>query len=113
MNYFCYLKGAYDPYYHVYTQETIKDIIEYARLRGVRVVPEFDSPGHTQSWGKSMPQLLTACFDGHRANGQFGPVDPSKNETYVFWKKFIQELSQVFPDDYLHLGGDEVDFSCW
>lgn len=97
----------------MYTQETVKEIIEYARLRGVRVVPEFDSPGHTQSWGKSMPEFLAACFEGERPNGQFGPIDPSKNQTYTFWKKFIQELSQVFPDNYLHLGGDEVDFTCW
>lgn len=108
-----FIKGAYDPYYHVYTQEVIKEIIEFARLRGIRVVPEFDSPGHTQSWGKSFPKLLTSCFDGKSPNGQFGPIDPTNNFTYTFWKSFIKELVDVFPDRYLHLGGDEVDFTCW
>lgn len=105
-------KGAYDPYYHVYTSENVKDIIEFARLRGIRVVPEFDSPGHTQSWGKAVP-ILTPCYTGQSPNGQFGPIDPTNNLTYSFWKIFIKELSAVFPDRYLHLGGDEVDFSCW
>lgn len=105
-------KGAYDPYYHVYTSDIVQDIIEFARLRGIRVVPEFDSPGHTQSWGKSLP-ILTPCYNGPTPSGDFGPIDPSNNLTYAFWTSFIKELASVFPDRYLHLGGDEVDFSCW
>lgn len=107
-----FFKGAYDPFYHVYTQEVIKDIIEFARLRGIRVVVEFDSPGHSQSWGKSLP-ILATCYSDGKPNGKFGPIDPSNNLTYVFWQSFIKELSSVFPDKYIHFGGDEVDFSCW
>lgn len=104
--------GAYDPYNHIYTNADVKDIIEFGRQRGIRVVPEFDSPGHTLSWGKAVP-ILTPCYSGSKANGEFGPIDPSNNQSYIFLEKFIKELVTVFPDKYLHLGGDEVDFSCW
>lgn len=76
------------------------------------VYSKFDSPGHTLAWGKAIP-ILTPCYSGQKPNGQYGPIDPSNNLTYSFWTMFIKELANVFPDKYLHLGGDEVDFSCW
>ena len=105
-------KGAYDPYYHVYTPDIVQDIIEFARLRGIRVIPEFDTPGHSNSWGKAIP-ILTPCYADGKPNGEFGPIDPTNNLTYTFLASFIKELSTVFPDKYLHLGGDEVNFNCW
>lgn len=75
-------------------------------------IPEFDSPGHTESWGNAVP-ILTSCYDKSKPNGEFGPIDPSNNLTYSFLRSFIKELSIVFPDKYLHLGGDEVEFECW
>lgn len=107
------VKGAYETYSHVYTQTDVKEIIEFARLRGIRVVPEFDSPGHSRSWGYAITDLLTPCYSGTKPNGQYGPVDPSANTTYMFFDAFIKELTEVFKDYYLHLGGDEVSFSCW
>jgi N-acetyl-beta-hexosaminidase len=45
--------------------------------------------------------------------GTYGPIDPSNVATFAFLKNFVKELIDVFPDKYLHLGGDEVDFTCW
>jgi len=107
-------KGAYNAETHIYTQLEVKEIIEFARQRGIRVVAEFDTPGHTQSWGPSTPGFLTKCCDKTgNFNGNYGPIDPSNQDNYAFLDGFVKELTEVFPDHYLHLGGDEVSFGCW
>lgn len=100
-------KGSRSTSTHVYTPENVQSIIEYARYRGIRIIPEFDTPGHTQSW-KAIHGLLTDCGDGN-----FGPINPTKEKNYKFLEQFFNEVVKVFPDKYLHLGADEVDFTCW
>lgn len=103
-------KGSYHPTY-VYTQSDVRRLIEYARLRGVRVMIEFDSPGHTRSIGESHPEILTRCMADYA--GYLGPVDPTKEATYDFMRKMFRELVEVFPDQFIHLGADEVGYECW
>ncbi|XP_016529204.1 beta-hexosaminidase subunit alpha isoform X2 [Poecilia formosa] len=106
-------KGAFHPVTHIYTQSDVRRVISYARMRGIRVLPEFDSPGHTKSWGKGQSELLTSCYRGGTPSGTFGPVNPTLPSTYQFMASLLKEVASVFPDPYIHLGGDEVDFSCW
>ena len=106
-------KGSYNPKTHVYSSEDIETVVTYARFRGIRVIVEFDTPGHTLSWGKGYPQLLTECYTGGKPNGLFGPLNPCRNSTYNFLYTLFQEVVQKFPDNYLHLGGDEVEYNCW
>ncbi|XP_062545646.1 beta-hexosaminidase subunit beta-like [Armigeres subalbatus] len=103
-------QGAYHPSM-IYTPQDVQNIIEEARIRGIRVVSEFDTPGHTRSWGVSHPELLTACQAQYQ--GKLGPIDPTKESTYTFLFKLFQEVVEVFPDQFVHLGGDEVGFECW
>lgn len=97
-------QGAYNKHM-IYTQNDIQEIIEYARLRGIRTLAEFDTPGHTRSMGISHPELLTACEGVFK--GKLGPMDPTNEITYTFMEKLLAEIVNVFPDEYVHLGGDE------
>lgn len=103
-------KGAYNKDL-VYSQDVIKDLKEFARLLGIRVMVEIDTPGHTRSWGVSHIELLTKCYA--ELTGFYGPLDPTKNFTYEFVNNVLEEARNVFPDDFIHLGADEVDSKCW
>ncbi len=99
-----------------FTQEQVREIIEYARDRGIRVMPEFDMPGHTTSWFVSHPELASAPgpYEIERRWGIMDPaMDPTRDEVYEFIDSFIGEMAELFPDPYLHIGGDEVTGKHW
>jgi hexosaminidase len=107
--------GAYPPVErHTYSQADVVTLVSYAKDRGVRVVVEFDTPGHSDSWGLGQPSLLTPCYNSSGApDGTFGPINPTLDSTWAFLTAFFTEVAAVFPDPYLHVGGDEVGFDCW
>jgi hexosaminidase len=99
-----------------YTKEQIRDVVEYARMRGIRVVPEFDMPGHVSSWVVGYPELASAPgpFQIARGFGVFDPAfDPTRDATYKFIDTFIGEIAPLFPDAYWHIGGDENNGKQW
>ena len=94
-----------------YTQDQIREVVAYARDRGIRVVPEFDIPGHTTSWIAAYPELGTnpGKIEIWRRWGiSENALDPSREETYQFLDEFFGEITALFPDPYWHIGGDEV-----
>ena len=107
--------GAYDSVTHVYSPQDVRKVIDQARIRGIRVIPEFDTPGHTKSWELGQPGLLTPCQDENGTDtGIYGPIDPTLRSTFNFLEHFFEEVVRSFPDKYLHIGGDEVELtSCW
>jgi len=99
-----------------YTQEQAREIVAYARDRGIRVVPEFDMPGHTGAWFVGYPDLASGPGPFHieREFGVFDPVmDPTRESTYKFLDTFIGEMAAIFPDHFLHIGGDENNGIEW
>ena len=99
-----------------YTQDQVREVIAYARDRGIRVIPEFDMPGHTTAWFVGYPELASAPgpYQIERQWGIFDPaMDPTREETYQFLDAFIGEMAALFPDEYFHIGGDEVNGKQW
>jgi len=100
--------GAYSKH-AVYTHENVQQVIHEAYLRGIRVIPEFDLPGHSQVLEKSHPELLSKC-----PRAQFAqPLNPTLPIVYDFVEKLYQEVTALFTDDFIHIGGDEVRLDCW
>jgi hexosaminidase len=99
-----------------YTQAQVRDVVAYAAARGIRVVPEFDVPGHTTSWLVGHPELaaLPGPYPIERRWGVFDPVmDPSNDGVYRFLDRFLGEMAALFPDRFVHVGGDEVNGKQW
>ena len=139
-------KGAFKPRQKgckkdsscVYSQDTIRSIVQHAYARGIRVVAEFDSPGHSKAWGAGYPNATVA---GCTHNPDLVPLDVTKPFTHSLVSGFLDEMllsasastsaraptgagtgagagagastAALFPDSYVHLGGDEADLSCY
>jgi hexosaminidase len=99
-----------------YTQDEIREVIAYARDRGIRVVPEFDIPCHSTAWFVGHPELASGPgpYEIERHWGIFDPaIDPTNEKTYKFLDQFIGEMAKLFPDQFFHVGGDEVNGKEW
>ena len=100
-----------------YTQEQIKDVVKYASNLGIRVVPEFDVPGHATAILAAYPELGSiegATYSVERNSGIFDPtLNPTIDETYEFLNNLFTELAPLFPDEYFHIGGDENEGKHW
>jgi len=97
-----------------YSQSEIREFIAYAHDRGIRVVPEFDMPGHSRSWFMGYPELASNPGPfSFAANSLESVIDPTQENTYKFLDKFVGEMAALFPDAYFHIGGDEVNGKYW
>jgi hexosaminidase len=100
-----------------YSQDQIRQLIAYARDRGIRIVPEFEVPGHAVSWLVAYPQLSSGPAPTGLVRSQRDqlrpPLDPTSKETYKIIDKVFGEMERLFPDAYFHIGGDEVDGKYW
>jgi hexosaminidase len=99
-----------------YTQDQVRHVVEYAHERGIRVVPEFDMPGHASAWFVGYPNIASGKgpYSIERHWGVFDPaMDPTRESTYQFLNLLIGEMSGLFPDLYFHVGGDECNGKEW
>jgi hexosaminidase len=99
-----------------YTQEQARDLVAYAHARGIRVVPEFEMPGHSSAWLMAYPELNSGT-QPTSIRREFGVspyvLDPTRDETYTFIESFLTEMTTIFPDPYVHIGGDEAPAPDW
>lgn len=108
-----YQMGSEGQYY---SQAELREMIAYGRDRGIRIVPEFDMPGHSTSWFVGYPKLASepGPYSVEHKLGVFDPaMDPTRESTYAFLDAFIGEMAALFPDRYFHIGGDEVNGKAW
>jgi hexosaminidase len=107
------IAGSYQYPQATYSPENVSAIVSYAYERGVRVVPEFDVPGHSYSWGHGYPNLTIDCqaFTSWGVNGV--TLDVTSGFTYEVLDGFIGEMRSLFMDNYMHFGSDEVLYDCW
>ncbi|KAJ2081452.1 Glucosamine-6-phosphate isomerase (Glucosamine-6-phosphate deaminase) (GNPDA) (GlcN6P deaminase) [Coemansia sp. RSA 988] len=110
-------KGAYSAEMS-YSYSDVRRVIQYAKERGIRVIPEFDVPGHTYIVGTVFPELMSCMnkqpnWDQYAAEPPSGQLNIVKPESVEFANKVIDEYTKLFTDEIFHVGGDEVNRKCW
>jgi hexosaminidase len=109
-------KGAYNAK-ATYTKKDVAYITKYALYRGIRVVPEIDTPGHTYSFGKAHPEMIVECSQVITKKGYPGINNVALNltnpEIYPLLRNIYGDVADMFSDEYLHAGGDEVRPACF
>lgn len=114
--------GAYSSS-EIYTHDDVRDIVNFAQVRGIQIIPEIDAPAHAGNgwqWGPSKGLgELSLCINQQPWNAfcgepPCGQLNPKNNHTYTILQKLYQELIELTgPTDYFFLGGDEVNLECW
>ena len=95
-----------------YTQEDVKEVIAYAQVRGIDIIPELDMPGHMLAAVSNYDGI--SCFEETGWGSTFSsPVCPGKDSALEFCKNVYTELIELFPYEYIHIGGDEVEKTNW
>lgn len=108
--------GDTPTYGGFYTQEEVKDLIAYAKDRFIEVIPEIDMPGHAQATIAAYPEIGCVNASPYVATGgvvRNNTYNPGKEETFEFADKMLNEVMDLFPSQYIHIGGDECNKSQW
>ncbi|WP_136464789.1 beta-N-acetylhexosaminidase [Flagellimonas onchidii] len=108
--------GEKPTYGGFYTQEEVKDIVAYAKERFIEVIPEIDMPGHAQATIAAYPEIGCVNAEPYVATGgvaKNNTYNPGKEETFEFAEKMLNEVMDLFPYKYVHIGGDECNKSQW
>jgi len=104
------------PYGGFYTKDEVKEIVEYARSKFITVMPEIEMPGHAMAALASYPEL--GCTGGpYEVQTRWGVFDDvycaGKEETFSFLEDVLTEVMELFPSEYIHIGGDECPKTRW
>lgn len=99
-----------------YTQQELRDIVGYAAQRNMEIIPEIDLPGHSRDMARVMPEVLCDYAPSLSLSNGYDTRNvlcAAKESNYALLKDILGEVASIFPSPYLHIGGDEVDFSQW
>lgn len=105
------------PHEGFYTKKELKEIVQYAAQRHIEVIPEIDVPGHNQALATAYPDMI--CFPDKNLKVRTNPgvskelICPAKPEVWKFYNAVLDELKDIFPSPYVHLGGDEAPTDNW